>query len=198
MEREYIGIDLHKAFFQVCAVSATGERQWEQRWPTTDARDCGAVDALRPQSRSRSKRRVRPGRSSTGSWTTSGAVHVVDTRKTRIKAGYAAKTDRLDAQPPRRRVAARQRRRDLLPAAGDSRSARVGPVSLSSRPPAGEPETADSRVAVAAGGGGARKRCSPRAARRGWTRLALPGLGGRRVARPAADRRRRPHADSSR
>ena len=27
-----------------------------------------------------------------------GAVHVVDTRKTRIKAGYAAKTDRLDAQ----------------------------------------------------------------------------------------------------
>jgi transposase len=27
-----------------------------------------------------------------------GAVHVVDTRKTRIKAGYAAKTDRLDAR----------------------------------------------------------------------------------------------------
>src|SRR5262249_30200155 len=27
-----------------------------------------------------------------------GAVHVVDTRKTRLKAGYAAKTDRLDAQ----------------------------------------------------------------------------------------------------
>ena len=27
-----------------------------------------------------------------------GVVHVVDTRKTRIKAGYAAKTDRLDAQ----------------------------------------------------------------------------------------------------
>jgi transposase len=27
-----------------------------------------------------------------------GAVHVVDARKTRLKAGYAAKTDRLDAQ----------------------------------------------------------------------------------------------------
>jgi transposase len=27
-----------------------------------------------------------------------GAIHVVDTRKTRIKAGYAAKTDRLDAR----------------------------------------------------------------------------------------------------
>ena len=37
MEREYIGIDLHKAFSQVCAINATAERQWEQRWPTTDA-----------------------------------------------------------------------------------------------------------------------------------------------------------------
>jgi hypothetical protein len=26
MEREYVGIDLHKAFFQACLVSATGER----------------------------------------------------------------------------------------------------------------------------------------------------------------------------
>ena len=26
MTREYIGIDLHKAFFQACAVTATGER----------------------------------------------------------------------------------------------------------------------------------------------------------------------------
>ena len=36
MEPAYLGIDLHKAFFQVCAVNARGERQWEQRWPTTD------------------------------------------------------------------------------------------------------------------------------------------------------------------
>ena len=28
MEREYIGVDLHKAFFQACLVSATGERRW--------------------------------------------------------------------------------------------------------------------------------------------------------------------------
>jgi hypothetical protein len=27
MEREYIGIDLHKAFFQVCAVTSSGERR---------------------------------------------------------------------------------------------------------------------------------------------------------------------------
>ena len=97
MEREYIGIDLHKAFFQVCAVTPTGERRWEQRWPTTEAgiaellKACGmcshvAVEASSP------------------TWAFVdrivdhvGAVHVVDSRKTRLKAGYAAKTDRLDA-----------------------------------------------------------------------------------------------------
>ena len=98
MEREYIGIDLHKAFFQACAVTAGGEREWEQRWPTTeagiagllarcDASSCIAVEASSP------------------TWAFVdeivdhvAKVTVVDTRKTRIKAGYAAKTDRLDAQ----------------------------------------------------------------------------------------------------
>lgn len=97
MEQEYIGIDLHKAFFQVCAIQPDGERRWEQRWPTTDegiaafVARCGthshvAVEASSP------------------TWafvdrvvSHVGAVHVVDTRKTRLKAGYAAKTDRLDA-----------------------------------------------------------------------------------------------------
>ena len=31
----YIGIDLHKAFLQVCAMAKTGERQWESRFPRT-------------------------------------------------------------------------------------------------------------------------------------------------------------------
>jgi transposase len=98
VEQEYIGIDLHKAFFQGCAVSPTGERQWEQRWPTTDQ---GVGDLLRrcgPHSRIAVE-------ASSPTWAFVdrivdhvGAVHVVDTRKTRIKAGYAAKTDRLDAQ----------------------------------------------------------------------------------------------------
>lgn len=98
MEPAYIGIDLHKAFFQVCAVNAIGERQWEQRWPTTDAgiaallTRCGRDSALAVEA-------------SSPTWAfvdrvvaQVGRVQVVDPRKTRIKAGYAAKTDRLDAR----------------------------------------------------------------------------------------------------
>lgn len=98
MEREYIGIDLHKAFFHVCALNPSGERQWEQRWPTTDAgvagllARCGAHSYVAVEA-------------SSPTWAFVdrvvahvGAVQVVDTRKTRIKAGYAAKSDRLDAQ----------------------------------------------------------------------------------------------------
>ena len=33
MEREYIGLDLHKVFFQACAVDPSGIRQWEGRFP---------------------------------------------------------------------------------------------------------------------------------------------------------------------
>ena len=98
MEPEYLGIDLHKAFFHVCAVSATGERQWEQQWPTTDLGIAGLL--------TRCDRRTRVAvEASSPTWVFVdrivdhvGAVQVVDTRKTRIKAGYAAKTDRLDAQ----------------------------------------------------------------------------------------------------
>lgn len=98
MEREYIGIDLHKAFFQACAISATAERQWEQRWPTTDA----GIAALLTRCGRHSHLAVE---ASSPTWAfvdrvvaQVGAVHVVDTRKTRIKAGFAAKTDRLDAR----------------------------------------------------------------------------------------------------
>jgi transposase len=98
VEREYIGIDLHKAFFQVCAVSRTAERRWEQRWPTTDAGIAALVARCGPHSAVAVE-------ASTPTWAFVdrlvehvGTVHVVDTRKTRIKAGYAAKTDRLDAQ----------------------------------------------------------------------------------------------------
>jgi len=98
VEPEYLGIDLHKAFFHVCAVSATGERQWEQQWPTTDLGIAGLL--------TRCDRRTRVAvEASSPTWVFVdrivdhvGAVQVVDTRKTRIKAGYAAKTDRLDAQ----------------------------------------------------------------------------------------------------
>jgi len=98
VESAYIGIDLHKAFFQGCAVNAAGDRQWEQRWPTTEA----GIAALLTRCDGESRVAVE---ASSPTWAFVdrivdhvGTVTVVDTRKTRLKAGYAAKTDRLDAQ----------------------------------------------------------------------------------------------------
>jgi transposase len=111
MEREYIGVDLHKAFFRACALTATGERAWEGRFARTpegiarfvargvDARGAVAVEASGP------------------TWAfvdalapTGATVCVVDPRKTKLKAGYAAKTDRLDA----RRLADALRRESVV------------------------------------------------------------------------------------
>jgi transposase len=98
VEQEYIGVDLHKAFFQVCAVNGLGDRQWEQRWATNDGGIAGFLARCGGHSRIAVE-------ASSPTWAFVdrivahvGAVHVVDTRKTRLKAGYAAKTDRLDAQ----------------------------------------------------------------------------------------------------
>lgn len=89
---------MHKAFFQACAVTASGTRVWEGRFPRTAGgltlfgTRCSPtahiaveatgptwafVDALQP---------------------TGATICVVDPRKTKLKAGYAAKTDRLDAR----------------------------------------------------------------------------------------------------
>ncbi len=94
----YIGVDLHKAFFQVCVLTALGAREWEDRFARTGAgieaflarvpRPCtAAVEASGP------------------TWTfvdaiTPGveAVVIVDAAKTRLRAGFVAKTDRLDAR----------------------------------------------------------------------------------------------------
>lgn len=111
MERNYIGIDLHKAFFQACMVTPGGERVWEARFPRTReglaalaAREvagaCAAVEAMGP------------------TWKFVDALQalavsvvVVDPRKTKLKAGYAAKTDKLDA----RRLADALRRDSVAP-----------------------------------------------------------------------------------
>ena len=99
MDRQYIGIDLHKAFFQTCAMTATGERLWEGRFPRTAegiarfmARGVGATHAIAVEA-------------SGPTWTfvdalapTAASICVVDPRKTKLKAGCAAKTDRLDAR----------------------------------------------------------------------------------------------------
>src|SRR5215470_20067624 len=98
MEREYIGIDLHKQFFQACAVTPTGIRVWEQRFPRTD----GGLVLFRERCTSMTAIAVEatgPTWAFVDALRPSGAtVCVVDPRKTRLKAAYAAKTDRLDVR----------------------------------------------------------------------------------------------------
>jgi transposase len=110
MEREYIGIDLHKAFFQVCTVNVGGERLWEGRYPRTTA----GFAQFMPRVSSQSTIAVE---ASGPTWAfvdtltaTGAAVWVVDPRKTRLRAGFAAKTDRLDA----RRLADALRRESVV------------------------------------------------------------------------------------
>src|SRR6266542_2418850 len=110
MEQQYIDVDLHKALFQACALHATGERIWERRFPRSPEglqmfRDrCTAMSAVAVEATGPSWSfvdAVRP---------TGATVCVVDPRKTRLKAGYAAKTDRLDA----RRLADALRRESVV------------------------------------------------------------------------------------
>ena len=95
---DYIGVDLHKAFFQACAVAPDGMRRWEARFPRTAVgfaafgERCHADSAVAVEA-------------STPTWhfvdqitPQVGRVVIVDAFKTRLKAGYAAKTDRLDAR----------------------------------------------------------------------------------------------------
>jgi transposase len=111
MDREYIGVDLHKAFFQACALTGTGERMWEGRFPRTPA---GVAQFV---ARGVDARRTIAVEASGPTWAfvdalaaTGATVCVVDSRKTKLKAGFAAKTDRLDA----RRLADAVRRESVV------------------------------------------------------------------------------------
>jgi transposase len=110
MEREYIGVDLHKQFFQACAIATDGTRRWEGRFPRTDSgltlfrARCAAETAIAVEA-------CGPTWAFVDALTPTGArVCVVDPRKTRLKAGFAAKTDRLDA----RRLADALRRESVV------------------------------------------------------------------------------------
>jgi transposase len=94
---QYIGIDLHKAFFQVCALRRDGAREWQARFPTTPA----GVEGFLSRCTVPSAVAVE---ASGPTWTFADQIvasvarlHIVDAAKTRLRAGYAAKTDRLDA-----------------------------------------------------------------------------------------------------
>ena len=98
MTDQYIGIDLHKAFFQACALGPHGERLWEGRFP----RDAAGFAALTARCTPQTAVAVE---ASTPTWHFAdvmaeavGDLRIVDPWKTKLKAGYAAKTDRLDAQ----------------------------------------------------------------------------------------------------
>jgi len=98
MERQYIGIDLHKASFHACAISDDGTRRWEAQFPRT-AEGVAAFAARGIDGAQLAVEATGP------TWpfvdaVTAVGVHacVVDPRKTKLKAGFAAKTDRLDAR----------------------------------------------------------------------------------------------------
>lgn len=98
MIEHYIGVDLHQAFFQACALRADGARLWEDRFP----RSTEGLAAFRARCDARTAVAVE---ASTPTWHFADAVQagvgelrVVDPVKTQLKAGYAAKTDRLDAR----------------------------------------------------------------------------------------------------
>ena len=98
MEQHYIGVDLHKAFFQACAMQADGARLWERQF----RRNAEGLTMFRERCNPATQVAVE----ATGpTWAFVDALHstgatgcVVDPRKTRLKAGFAAKTDRLDAR----------------------------------------------------------------------------------------------------
>ena len=98
MIEHYIGVDLHQAFFQACAVTSTGARVWEDRFPRTSVGIAALLARCGPQTAVAVE-------ASTPTWHFAdalgdgiGELRIVDPAKTRLKAGYAAKTDRLDAR----------------------------------------------------------------------------------------------------
>jgi transposase len=98
LERQYIGIDLHKASFHACAVRADGTRLWESAFPRT-AEGLAAFAARGIHDAQLAVEATGPTWAFVDAVTAYGAhAHVVDPRKTKVKAGFAAKTDRLDAR----------------------------------------------------------------------------------------------------
>jgi transposase len=94
---EYIGIDLHKAFFQACGVLHDGTRVWEARF----ANDAEGITAFLARCAACTTVAIE---ASSPSWAFMdrlagqvAQVQVIDPRKTWLRAGVAAKTDKLDA-----------------------------------------------------------------------------------------------------
>jgi transposase len=98
MRDQYIGIDLHKVFFQACAVSPTGDRLWEGRFPRTAAGLAALTTRCTPTTALAVEASTPTWHFADGLVAVVGDLRIVDPVKTKLKAGYAAKTDRLDAR----------------------------------------------------------------------------------------------------
>jgi transposase len=98
MPSQYVGVDLHKVFLQVCAVDAAGSRVWEDRFDRTPeglaafVARCGPTSAVAVEASTPTWHFADTVRSGVAS------VTIVDPLRTKLKAGFAAKTDRLDAR----------------------------------------------------------------------------------------------------
>lgn len=98
MEQKYIGIDLHKASFHACALRQDGTRLWESKFERTAA-GLAAFAAREIVGAQLAVEATGPTWAFVDAVTALGVrACVVDPRKTKIKAGFAAKTDRLDAR----------------------------------------------------------------------------------------------------
>lgn len=98
MEQQYIGIDLHKASFHACAVGGDGHRLWEAVFPRT-REGVAAFAAREIAGAALAVEATGPTWAFVDAMAVFGVrVCVVDARKTKLKAGFAAKTDRLDAR----------------------------------------------------------------------------------------------------
>jgi transposase len=110
MSDQYIGIDLHKAFFQACAVTPTGERLWEGRFPRSAQGLAALTTRCTPQTALAVEASTPTWHFADGIASAVGTLCIVDPLKTKLKAGYAAKTDKLDA----RRLADALRRESVV------------------------------------------------------------------------------------
>lgn len=106
----YIGVDLHKAFFQACAVTSDGTRAWEGRFARTVEGIAEFQTRCTPATAVAVEASTPTFHFADAVGPSVGQVVIIDPVKTKLKAGYAAKTDRLDA----RRLADALRRESIV------------------------------------------------------------------------------------
>ena len=186
MEQLYIGVDLHSRFFQACAVdrfSGAAALGGPVRvhdgsgFEPVSRRGVSGADAVAVEASGAdvALRRHHPRRSV-------GRVVVVDAFRTRLKAGFAAKTDRLDA----RRLADALRRESVVgiyvPPSARAGTPRVVPASTDPGPHQARPRSNGCGRCCCARAWSKPRGCERRSTSRRWRSRALPPRAGEAVA----------------